>query len=461
MLPEPIFANVALVIPEKELQRQIEASLDQDESLEEILQFLQNESKAPPSIKRAFKDYEMEAGLLFYQGRIVVPDVGTLRTDLLRIYHDSPLSGHPGRQRTLELISRAYYWPGIWADTYWHVDSCETCQRIRKPRYSSIPPQPLELPTRPWQHISYDMIVDLPKDGNSDSILVIVDSFTKALYQRLGIDPHFSLAYHPQSDGQTEHVNPTVEHFLRAYSGINQKDWVKWLPMAEFAYNNAVHSSTGKSPFKALYGWEPSLTPSNVPTNVPEADNMATQMEAQWREIKAALQQSKTRMTAGETGEPLEFEIGEEAWLDAKNIKLRTLSPKLSEQRLGPFKVTEKISDQAYRLELPSTMRIHNVFYVGLLSKVKRDKKRNFKNRPPPVTVDGEEEYEVEGITDAEERDGKWFFQVKWKGYGSEENTWEPRENLRNAKKILEKYKKEMKKKALGAAKALRGGAVS
>ncbi|KAF8676141.1 hypothetical protein RHS04_06583 [Rhizoctonia solani] len=509
MLLDPVFANVALITPKKELQRQIKASLDQDESLEEILQFLQNESKAPPSIKQAFKDYQMEAGLLFYQGRIVVPDTGTLRTDLLRIFHDSPLAGHPGRQRTLELVSRNYYWPGIRADTYWHVDSCETCQRIRKPKYASIPPQLLELPSRPWQHISYDMIVDLPKDGAYNSILVIVDSFTKyvilvecskklkapkladlflrhvwkkygmpektisdrgrvfnnkflkALYKQLGIDPHFSSAYHPQSDGQTEQVNPTVEHFLRAYSGINQRDWVKWLPMAEFAYNNAVHSSTGKSPFKALHGWEPSLTPSNVPTNVPEADDIASQMESQWREIEAALRQSKTRMTAGETGEPISFEEGEEAWLDARNVKLKTLSPKLTEQRLGPFKITKKISDRAYRLELPPSMRIHDVFYVGLLSKVKRDKRRNFENQPPPVTVDGEEEYKVKGITDMEERNGKWFFRVKWKGYGSEENTWEPRENLKNAEKILEKFEKEMKRKALGAAKALRGGAVS
>ncbi|KAF8737683.1 hypothetical protein RHS02_06087, partial [Rhizoctonia solani] len=509
MLPDPVFANVALVTPEKELHRQIESSLDQDESLEEILQFLQNKSKAPPSIKRAFKDYKMEAGLLFYQGRIVVPDVGTLRTDLLRIFHNSPLAGHPGRQRTLELVSRNYYWPGIRANTYWHVNSCETCQQIRKPKYASIPPQPLELPARPWQHVLYDMIVDLPKDGSSDSILVIVDSFTKyvilvecskklkapeladlflrhvwkrygmpkktvsdrgqvfnnkflkALYQRLGIDPHFSLAYHPQSNGQTERVNPTIEHFLRAYSGINQKDWVKWLPMAEFAYNNAVHSSTGKSPFKALYGWEPSLTPSNVLTDVPEADDLATQMEAQWREIKAALWQSKTRMISGETGEPLEFDIGEEAWLDAKNVKLKTLSPKLTKQRLGPFKVTKKISNRAYQLELPPSMRIHNVFYVGLLSKVKRDEKRKFENQPPPVTIDGEEEYKVEGITDMEERNGEWFFRVKWKGYGSEENTWEPRENLKNTKKILKNFEKEMKKKALGAAKALKGGAVS
>ncbi|KAF8749833.1 hypothetical protein RHS01_09743 [Rhizoctonia solani] len=465
--------------------------LYQDESLEEILQFLQNESKAPPSIKKAFKDYDMEAGLLFYQGRIVVPDVGTLRTDLLCIFHDSPLAGHPGRQRTLELVSRNYYWPGIRADTYWHVDSCETCQRIRKPKYASIPPQPLELPSRPWQHLSYDMIVDLPRDGIHNSILVIVDSFTKygifvkcskklkapklaelflehvwkrhgmpektvldrgrvfnnkflrALYKRLGIDPHFSSAYHPQSDGQTEQVNPSIEHFLRAYSGVNQRDWTKWLPMAEFAYNNAVHSSTGKTPFKALYGWEPTLTPSNVPTDVPEADDLAQTMEAQWKEVESALRQSKQRMVTGEEGSPTEFEIGEEACV------------------WDPSRLLRKISNQAYRLELPPTMRIHNVFYVGLLSKVKRDKKRTFENCPPPVTVDGEEEYEVEGITDMEERDGKWFFRVKWKGYGPEENTWEPRENLKNAGKILKKYKEEMRKKALGAAKALRGGAVS
>ncbi|KAF8753434.1 Chromo (CHRromatin Organization MOdifier) domain [Rhizoctonia solani] len=196
--------------------------------------------------------------------------------------------------------------------------------------------------------------------------------------------------------------------------------------MAEFAYNNAVHSSTGKTPFKALYGWEPTLTPSNVPTDVPEADNLAQTMEAQWKEVESALRQSKQRMIAGEDGSPVEFEIGEEAWLDSKNVNLKTLSPKLTKQRLGPFKVIEKISNRAYRLELPPTMRIHNVFYVGLLSKVKRDKKRAFEIRPPPFTIDGEEEYEVEGITDAEERNGEWFFRVKWKGYGSEENMWNP-----------------------------------
>ncbi|KAF8751799.1 reverse transcriptase [Rhizoctonia solani] len=175
--------------------------------------------------------------------------------------------------------------------------------------------------------------------------------------------------------------------------------------MAEFAYNNAVHSSTGKTPFKALYGWEPTLTPSNVPTDVPEANDLAHTMEAQWKEVESALWQSKQQMVAGDEGSPTEFEIGEEVWLDAKNVKLKTLSPKLMEQRLGPFKVIEKISNRAYCLELLPTMQIHNVFYMGLLSKVRRNSNKPLKNRPPPVTVDGEEEYKVKGITDAEERE--------------------------------------------------------
>ncbi|KAF8759543.1 Chromo (CHRromatin Organization MOdifier) domain [Rhizoctonia solani] len=258
MLPKPVFANIAL---------------DQDESLEEILRFLENESKAPPSIKKAFKDYQMEAGLLFYQGRIVVPDTTDPGIGLPQLL----LARHP-------------------ADTYWHVDTCETCQRIRKPKYASIPPQPLELPVRPWQHVSYDMIVDLPKDGGNDSILVIVDSFTKYgifvkcskklkapelaelflehVWKRHGMPEKrsqtgegssllFSLSPPKRRSNGTS--KPLHEHFLRAYSGVNQRDWTKWLPMAEFAYNNAVHSSTGKTPFKALYGWEPTLTPSNVP----------------------------------------------------------------------------------------------------------------------------------------------------------------------------------------------------
>jgi hypothetical protein len=280
MLQKEIFASLATE-PEIKIQRRIEELLDHDESLEEILTFLQMGSNAPAYVKKGFKDYSMEAGLLFYQGRIVVPDNEELKRDLMVAFHDSPISGHPGQQRTLELISHRYYWPGMWAKIFHYVETCETCQRIKRAKTTPIPVQPLKVPTRPWQHISYDMIVGLPSDGGKDAILVIVDSlskygimvpcsskvtakdiadlfldhvwkrhgfpektvsdrgpvfnnkYIKALYERLGIKAHFSLAYHPQSDSQTERMNPGIEQFLRAYAGMYQKDWVKWLPMAD------------------------------------------------------------------------------------------------------------------------------------------------------------------------------------------------------------------------------------
>jgi hypothetical protein len=140
---------------------------------------LQNGSNTPAYIKKGFQDYMMEAGLLFYQGRIVVPDNDQLKRDLIAAFHDSPIAGHLGQQRTLELISRRYYWPGMRVKIFHYVETCETCQRIKRPKTSPIPIQPLEVPARLWQYISYNIIVRLPLDGGKDAILVVVDSFSK------------------------------------------------------------------------------------------------------------------------------------------------------------------------------------------------------------------------------------------------------------------------------------------
>ncbi|CCO34623.1 hypothetical protein RSOLAG1IB_09414 [Rhizoctonia solani AG-1 IB] len=251
-------------------------------------------------------------------------------------------------------------------------------------------------------------------------------------------------------------MNPTIKHFLRAYASVNQSDWVKWLPITEFVYNNATHSATGRSPFMALYGWQPTLTPSNVATDVLEANKLANTIQKQWEEVAATLHQSKSQLVEGQDTEvTISLEIREEAWLDTKNINLKTKSNKLTEQRLGPFKVMEKISDCAYRIELPKTLKIHNVFYVGLLSKVKHNELQARENCPPPITVNGEEEYKVEGIMHSKEDKGKWYYLVKWKGYQPEESTWEPKENLKNAAKHLKNYKKILRSKSLDAAKGL------
>jgi hypothetical protein len=167
-------------------------------------------------------------------------------------------------------------------------------------------------------------------------------------------------------------------------------------------------------------------------------------------------------MSGKEPGEvPEVFDMGEQVWLDSRNLRLKTNSPKLTDRRLGPFKVIEKLSDRAYRLELPESLKIHNVFYVGLLSKVREDASRPILREPGPIEVEGEEEYEVEEIVDSERRTDRWYYRVKWKGYGPESNTWEPKSNLEHAEDILKKYHQKLLKKARDAAKSPKGGAVS
>jgi hypothetical protein len=166
------------------------------------------------------------------------------------------------------------------------------------------------------------------------------------------------------------------------------------------------------------------------------------------------------RKVAGrELGEvPNTFEIGEKVWLDGRNLRLKMSSPKLTDRCLGPFEVTEKLSERAYHLKLPENLKIHDVFYVGLLSKVNEDPARPIVQEPGPLEVEGEEEYEVEEIVDSERHRDGWYYRVKWKGYGPETNTWELKANLEHAENILKKYHQKLLKKACDTTKSLKGG---
>jgi transposase InsO family protein len=95
----------------------------------------------------------------------------------------------------------------------------------------------------------------LPHKIISDRGPQFVSKFTKALYKLLGITGNPSTAYHPQTDGQTERVNQEIEQYLRIFINHRQNDWSKWLPLAEFAYNDNIHSSTGYSPFYLNLGF--------------------------------------------------------------------------------------------------------------------------------------------------------------------------------------------------------------
>ncbi|KAF8754661.1 hypothetical protein RHS01_05915 [Rhizoctonia solani] len=377
MLPSEVFANTSEA--ELEIVTEIQKRLREDPSLEPIIQFLTEDAdNAPPSIRKAYRDYDWEEDLLWYRGKLVVPDSEPLKEQLLREFHNSPLAGHPGQQRTLELISRSYWWPGMKSSAKEWVECCPICQANRRAHAPAIALKPLEVPPFPFHTISYDFITGFPKSNGYDAVLVVIDSFSKfghfipttkkvtakgladlfithvwklhglpiktvsdrgttftgkflrALYQRLGIKPAFSSAYHPESDGQTERVNQFIEFYLRFGIRLQQ--------CQTFRHR--------KNPLELVYGRNPVMNPSNVPVNVPEADHVANTLAQEWKEAEAALQMSKEKM-AGLKGTTPEYSIGEKVWLDGKNVELRTNSNKLDPKRLGPFEILEKISSHA------------------------------------------------------------------------------------------------------------------
>jgi hypothetical protein len=139
------------------------------------------------------------------------------------------------------------------------------------------------------------------------------------------------------------------------------------------------------------------------------------------------------------------FRPGEKVYLDGSDIKTTRPSQKLSHRRLGPYEVVKAVGTHAYQLKLPRSLsQLHPVFPVIKLTPAPPDliAGRCPKPPPPPVLVEGEQEWEVEEVMDSRLFRGKLQYLVRWKGYGIEEASWEPRTNV-HAPQLTAKFHKE------------------
>jgi len=206
-------------------------------------------------------------------------------------------AGHPGRVRTLELVTQTFYWLQQRKYIHRYVDHCDTYHRIKPIRHVPFGLlKLLDLLHRPWDTITMYFITTLPVSNGQDALWVIIDRLTKMghfiackgtmkpedladhfiqqvvqhhglptsivsdrgslftsdfwkrVTKALGISRNLSTAFHPQTDGQTERVNTVLEQYLRAYCNYQQDDWEKLLPIAEFCYNNMQAGSTKVTP---------------------------------------------------------------------------------------------------------------------------------------------------------------------------------------------------------------------
>jgi hypothetical protein len=336
MLPNSQFEGLSTTLSAPFLGR-VKEALSEDPSLDIILAAITEPAQLPQSVAQKFKDYSLQEGLLLYQGHIFIPDEPGLKQEVMSHFHDSLAAGHQGCTHTLELIACHYYWPAMKFQVNCYMDSCEICQRSKGHEKHS-PLQLLGIPNGPWEAISYDYIVKLPKSKGNDSILVVVNRFSKmahfipckeastaedvaqlflqhawqlhgtpkctvsdrgpqfnakflrALYKALQIKPTFSTAYHSQPDGQSECLNQWQEGYLRAFINHRQTDWADWLVLADFTHNNAQSGTIGHSPFQIVYGRSPVISPSLVPTGTPVANNRAQELAKVIAEVKATPQ---------------------------------------------------------------------------------------------------------------------------------------------------------------------------
>jgi hypothetical protein len=245
---------------------------------------------------------ELQDGLLYRKGLLWVPE--NARNAILHTEHNRPVAGHFGQDKTIELTRWNFWWPKMDQEIIEYVRSCLECQKDKATRHKPYGLlSPLELPYAPWTSIAMDFITDLPLSEDCDQLWVIVDRFTKMAHfiplkkeQKmaehlvkifaceiwrfhgiptdiisdrdsrftstewkqflgiLGVRPRMTTSFHPQTDGQTERINQTIEAYLRSFINYEMDNWVGLLPMAEFAYNNSVTQATGMSPFFANYG---------------------------------------------------------------------------------------------------------------------------------------------------------------------------------------------------------------
>jgi Integrase zinc binding domain len=339
LLPDNLFLNLLDV----NLRDRITKNKEYDFNVTKAIELLQE--KGPTSIQNDLEDWKIEEvndqKMIFYKGKQYVPKDQELRWDILKLFHDHEMAGHPGGLETYNSVKQHYWWPGLRVFVKNYVKGCRICQQFKidqNPSHPSFIPVEGAISTRPFAHCSMDLITDLPPAEGSNSILVVVDQGLlkgvilcpttkmvtmdgigdllhknlykwfglpdkmlsdrgpqfvakafRAMLSRLGVNSVLSTAYHPQMDGTTEHVNQEIEAYLAIYCHSHPETWKKNLATMEFTHNNWRHADRPKTSFEIIQGESPKALPLTYKnTKFPLIDDKIKQMMTDWDKALAA-----------------------------------------------------------------------------------------------------------------------------------------------------------------------------
>ena len=401
--------------PEVDLVEKIKKARSKDEDVVRVVE----EMKKVGVRELRGNEWKIEGELVLKEGKVYVPKDEELRVEVIRLHHDVPAAGHGGRWKTVELVTRNYWWPGVTRDVGKYVEECNLCQKMKNRTEEPAGKLKLsEAPQKTWSYLTVDFITKLPVVAEKDAILVVCNRLSKMthfvattegtsaerlarlfrdnvwklhgllesvesdrgpqfvaelmreLNWMLGIKTKLSTAFHPQTDGQTERMNQKLEQYLWLFVEHRQKDWLKWLASAEFAINNKTHTATKMSPFMANYGKEMQMGGDiRRKGKVESATEFVQRMKKVQEEAEAALkktQEDMKRYADRKRKETEEWKKGDRVLLSTKDLVFKERpTKKLTERYVGPYVIEEVVSTNTMKLQLPSSMRIHLVVNVS------------------------------------------------------------------------------------------------
>ena len=507
----PVF-HVTLVEMKDSFKQRLIKEYKKDDQWHKLLTLLKRLAQGQPpeneyQEKKIGLRFKLREGLIYYTNfedgreRLCVPNA--LEGDIFRLAHDRQY--HGGFHRSYEKIVASIYLRHLAKNLRAYIEHCPECQLNQTKRHAPYGSMvPIDKPAIPFHTVAMDFIVALPVSMEGfDSLLTMTCKFSKRVllvpgvstwdaaqwadaalaawtahgwgipaatisdrdskfmsefwgrvFNLLGTEILASTAWHPQTDGQSERTNQTIEVAMRFYltTRVDASDWPLMLPYLQGSVNNSSNQSTSVSPNEILYGFKVRDTLSTLAELPAEDYNRLRQLKRDQAEEALAFANAMAKERYDRSHKPLDLEEGSQVFLRLHHgYELPGITnKKLHQQRAGPFKVLEKVGQLAYRLELPPVMQIHPVISIAQLEPVPEtvDPYARPRNIMPPAVTEGNDSKDDEGKPYEIEKllgkrvtgTGTVRYLVKWKDHGNEHNVWYDLEDLSDARELVQEY---------------------